>query len=309
MSSQVEVQAGEIRARGLGRMFKIRLSQSRSLKETILRRELPRTRELWALKDVDLDIERGQTFGIVGRNGSGKSTLLKLIAGIFSPSTGTARGRRPRRLADRDRRRLSPRVHRGRERVSQCGDLRAQAQLRRRAPRRDHRLRRAGAVQGRSRSDLLLGDVHAARLLRRDAHPAGHPPAGRGARRRRRGVPAEVLRAHRRFQAGRRHDRVRLARSRARSSASATSAIMLDGGRIVEEGAGDRGRERVPPPRRDRPAPRRRVAETEAPLVAAACTRSGRSRATARRATASSRASRWRSRSGCTRSRRSTTRA
>jgi ABC-type polysaccharide/polyol phosphate transport system ATPase subunit len=88
MSSQVEVQAGEIRARGLGRMFKIRLSQSRSLKETILRRELPRTRELWALKDVDLDIHRGETFGIVGRNGSGKSTLLKLIAGIFSPSTG-----------------------------------------------------------------------------------------------------------------------------------------------------------------------------------------------------------------------------
>ena len=88
MSTQVEVQAGEIRARGLGRMFKIRLSQSRSLKETILRRELPRTKELWALRDVDLDIHRGETFGIVGRNGSGKSTLLKLIAGIFSPRTG-----------------------------------------------------------------------------------------------------------------------------------------------------------------------------------------------------------------------------
>ncbi|HET7759957.1 MAG TPA: ABC transporter ATP-binding protein [Gaiellaceae bacterium] len=89
MAIDVAVGAGEIRARGLGRMFKIRLTQTRSLKETILRRELPKTRELWALRDVDLDIHRGETFGIVGRNGSGKSTLLKLIAGIFSPSSGT----------------------------------------------------------------------------------------------------------------------------------------------------------------------------------------------------------------------------
>jgi ABC-2 type transport system ATP-binding protein len=88
MSTEAPVKAGEIRARGLGRLFKIRLSQSRSLKETILRRELPRTRELWALRDVDLDVHPGETFGIVGPNGSGKSTLLKLIAGIFAPSTG-----------------------------------------------------------------------------------------------------------------------------------------------------------------------------------------------------------------------------
>jgi ABC-type polysaccharide/polyol phosphate transport system ATPase subunit len=88
MNAEAAVQAGEIRARGLGRVFKIRLSQTRSLKETILRRELPRTRELWALREVDLDIHRGETFGIVGPNGSGKSTLLKLIAGIFAPSTG-----------------------------------------------------------------------------------------------------------------------------------------------------------------------------------------------------------------------------
>ena len=83
------VRAGEIRARGLGRLFKIRLSQSRSLKEAILRRELPRTRELWALRDVDLDVSPGETVGIVGQNGSGKSTLLKLIAGIFAPTAGT----------------------------------------------------------------------------------------------------------------------------------------------------------------------------------------------------------------------------
>jgi ABC-type polysaccharide/polyol phosphate transport system ATPase subunit len=83
------VATGEIRARGLGRLFTIRLSQNRSLKAALLRRELRQTRELWALRDVDLDVSAGEAYGIVGPNGSGKSTLLKLVAGIFAPSTGT----------------------------------------------------------------------------------------------------------------------------------------------------------------------------------------------------------------------------
>jgi ABC-2 type transport system ATP-binding protein len=84
----VSIEPGEIRGRGVNRMFKIRLAQSRSLKEAIIRRELPRTREVWALRDVNIDVKPGEAFGIVGRNGSGKSTLLKLIAGIFAPSAG-----------------------------------------------------------------------------------------------------------------------------------------------------------------------------------------------------------------------------
>ena len=88
MSATVSVGPGEIRGRGISRVFKIRLAQSRSLKEAIIRRDVPRTRELWALRDVDVDVRRGEAFGIVGLNGSGKSTLLKLIAGIFAPSAG-----------------------------------------------------------------------------------------------------------------------------------------------------------------------------------------------------------------------------
>lgn len=45
------------------------------------------------LRDVDLQIRRGESLGLVGENGAGKSTLLKLITGVLTPTTGSVRVR------------------------------------------------------------------------------------------------------------------------------------------------------------------------------------------------------------------------
>ncbi|MCX6081390.1 MAG: ABC transporter ATP-binding protein [Chloroflexi bacterium] len=49
--------------------------------------------ELWALRNVDFEIQPGQSVGIIGKNGAGKSTLLKILSRITTPSEGRVRVR------------------------------------------------------------------------------------------------------------------------------------------------------------------------------------------------------------------------
>lgn len=83
------IEPGAIRLRGVSRNFRIAHERNVTLKETLLRRRRSSYTELWALRNVDLDVAPGESLGIIGQNGSGKSTLLKLIAGILPPQTGT----------------------------------------------------------------------------------------------------------------------------------------------------------------------------------------------------------------------------
>ena len=58
-----------------------------------------------ALKDINLDIRRGEIFALLGPNGAGKTTLIGIICGIVNAVAGYRHGRRPRHHQGLPRRR------------------------------------------------------------------------------------------------------------------------------------------------------------------------------------------------------------
>ena len=78
-----------IKIRGVKKTFRVYYDKSNSLKERILFWERNRHENRVVLENVDLDIKKGESVGLIGHNGCGKSTLLKLMTKILYPDEGT----------------------------------------------------------------------------------------------------------------------------------------------------------------------------------------------------------------------------
>jgi lipopolysaccharide transport system ATP-binding protein len=88
-----------IHAEGLGKRYNRGLSRTTGLLRDTLARALrsplsvfrvAKEESYWALRDISLQVQEGEVFGLIGRNGSGKSTLLKILSRITTPTSGWA---------------------------------------------------------------------------------------------------------------------------------------------------------------------------------------------------------------------------
>ncbi|MBR6451848.1 MAG: ABC transporter ATP-binding protein, partial [Lachnospiraceae bacterium] len=77
-----------IQVEHLSKVYKLYERNRDRLKESLHLGKNIRFREHYALNDVSLKVNAGETVGIIGTNGSGKSTILKIITGVLSPTSG-----------------------------------------------------------------------------------------------------------------------------------------------------------------------------------------------------------------------------
>lgn len=79
-----------IEVKDVNKTFRIPKEKSNSVKSLIISGlKGGQYESLHILQNINVEIKHGEFFGIVGRNGSGKSTLLKLLAGIYTPDSGS----------------------------------------------------------------------------------------------------------------------------------------------------------------------------------------------------------------------------
>ena len=78
-----------IQAEKISKCFRIYRRPSDHLLELVTFGRHRHHEPFWAVRDVDLSVERGTCLGIIGENGSGKSTLLRIVAGVIRPTSGS----------------------------------------------------------------------------------------------------------------------------------------------------------------------------------------------------------------------------
>ena len=80
-----------ITVKNVSMVFNLATERVDTLKEYVLKlaKHQLMVQKFYALRDINLEIERGEAVALIGVNGSGKSTLLKVIAGVLHPTTGS----------------------------------------------------------------------------------------------------------------------------------------------------------------------------------------------------------------------------
>ncbi|MCU0270666.1 MAG: ABC transporter ATP-binding protein [Acidimicrobiales bacterium] len=82
---------GSVQVRDVWESFRVYHERAQGLRDRLFAGRRNVVEEFWALRGVSLELEPGDTVGLIGENGSGKSTLLKCIAGIYTPTRGEVR--------------------------------------------------------------------------------------------------------------------------------------------------------------------------------------------------------------------------
>jgi ABC-type polysaccharide/polyol phosphate transport system ATPase subunit len=78
-----------IKLENISKTFHIKDRSSDTIRDKVMNIFNPSTsREIKALDNINIEIKRGEFFGIIGRNGSGKSTLLQIMTGAYPPDKG-----------------------------------------------------------------------------------------------------------------------------------------------------------------------------------------------------------------------------
>ena len=80
-----------IEVRNMSKSFKIQYDKANALKSRLVLKRNNRVEVHEVLRNINLDIKKGDTVALIGTNGSGKSTLLKLMTKIIYPTSGTIR--------------------------------------------------------------------------------------------------------------------------------------------------------------------------------------------------------------------------